>query len=115
MNDQELPQAYLDALFGYRQELDALDAELVALLAARFAVTRQVGTLKAAHGAAAADPAREDAQLERLSALSSRLELPVEVVREVFATLFRFVREGHLAQASHAHGSSTEFEGSTLV
>ena len=103
MDDQALPQLYLDALLGYRHELDALDAKLLTLLAARFAVTRQVGALKAAHGAAAADPAREAAQLECLSALSSGLGLPVALVREVFATVFRFVREGHLAQARSAY------------
>lgn len=115
MDDQALPQAYLDALLGYRQELDALDAELVALLATRFAVTRQVGALKAAHGAAAADPGREHAQLERLSELSSSLGLPVEVVRAVFATVFRFVREGHLAQARPAHEGAAALETSTPV
>jgi len=72
---------------------------VVSLLAMRFATTRSIGALKAAHGVAPADPVREQAQLERLVLLSTDLDLPPEVTRAVFETLFRFVRANHLAQA----------------
>ncbi|MET0794307.1 MAG: chorismate mutase [Polyangiaceae bacterium] len=100
MNPQPLPQTFSASLIEHRRELDSIDAQLVSLLAARFAITRRIGALKAAHGVAAADPAREQAQLERLLVLSAAEELPTEVTRTVFETLFRFVRANHLAQAN---------------
>jgi chorismate mutase len=100
MSSQVLSSDFSALLHEHRCELDALDAQLVSLLAARFSVTRRVGALKAAHGAAAADPTREKEQLERLLALSGELDLPTEVTRAVYETLFRFVRANHLAQAA---------------
>jgi len=100
MNPQLLPPEFTALLLEYRRELDALDAQFVSLLAARFAVTRRIGALKAAHGAAAADPAREHAQLQRLLALSGELDLPTEVTRALYETLFRFVRANHVVQGA---------------
>ena len=100
---------FSDLLLEHRRELDALDAQLVSLLSARFAITRRIGALKAAHGVAAADPAREQAQLERLLSLSTDLELPSEVTRAVYEILFRFVRANHLAQRA-AHAGPVELE-----
>jgi len=102
MNPQSLPKIFTDSLQMYRRELDDLDAQLIALLAVRFAITRNIGALKASHGVAAADPAREREQLDRLVSLSADSDLPSEVTRAVFETLFRFVRANHLAQASSA-------------
>ena len=100
MNPQPLPQIFTDSLLEHRRELDAIDAQLLSLLGVRFAITRRIGALKACHGVEAADPAREQAQLERLLVLSADLDLPTEVTRAVFETLFGFVRANHLAQAS---------------
>ena len=99
MSNQVPSSDFTDSLLEYRRELDALDARFVSLLAARFSVTARIGALKASHGAAAADPEREQAQLERLMLLSTELQLPAEVTRAVYETLFRFVRANHLAQA----------------
>ncbi|HYQ46532.1 MAG TPA: chorismate mutase [Polyangiaceae bacterium] len=99
MNSQSLSRDFTDSLLEYRRELDVLDEEFVKLLAARFSVTRRIGALKATHGAGAADSAREQAQLDRLLSLSENLGLPTELTREVYETVFRFVRAGHLAQA----------------
>ena len=71
MNPQPLPQIFTDSLLEHRRELDEIDAHLVSLLGSRFAVTRRIGALKARHGVAGADPARERAQLERLLVLSA--------------------------------------------
>jgi chorismate mutase len=108
MNPRPLPQIFIDSLNEHRRELDAIDVQLVSLLGARFAVTRRIGALKASHRVAAADPARELAQLDRLLALSSDLELPTEVTRAVFETLFGFVRAHHQAQASSTHQPAVE-------
>ena len=100
MNPQPLPQIFTDSLLEHRRELDAIDAQLLSLLGVRFAITRRIGALKACHGVEAADPAREQAQLERLLVLSADLDLPTEVTRAVFEALFGFVRANHQAQAS---------------
>ena len=100
MNPQPLPQSFSDSLLEQRRELDAIDAHLVSLLGARFAVTRRIGALKARYGVPAGDPAREQEQLERLLVLSADLDLPTEVTRAVFEALFGFVRANHQAQAS---------------
>ena len=97
-----LPPEFLASLLALRAELDAVDAQFVSLLAARFAITDRIGALKATHGVAAADPAREQAQLERLSSLSSDLGLPSQVTCAVYEILFQFVRANHLARAELA-------------
>lgn len=99
VSTQAFPQAFYDSLHEHRRELDALDLQLLSLLAARFAVTGKIGELKARHGAPAADPLREQAQLERLVGLSRELGLRPQVIRAVFETLFLFVRKDHLAHA----------------
>jgi len=110
MNHQVQQPDFTASLLEYRRELDALDAQFVSLLAARFSITRRIGALKAAHGVAAADPTREQAQLERLVLLAADLELPTEVTRAVFETLFRFVRASHVAQARNAAADPVELE-----
>jgi chorismate mutase len=103
MSQELRGREFTESLNEHRRELDALDAQLVSLLAARFAVTRRIGALKAANGVAAADPAREQAQLERLLSLSGDLELPADLTRAIYDSLFRFVRESHRAQAVSAN------------
>jgi len=110
MNHQILPPDFTDSLQGYRRELDALDAQFVSLLATRFSITRRIGALKAAHGVAAADPAREQAQLEHLLLLSADLDLPTEVTRALYEMLFGFVRANHLAQAGSARATPLGLE-----
>jgi len=110
MSDQTRPPDFNDSLLEHRRELDALDAQLVSLLAARFSITRRIGALKASYGVAAADPAREQAQLERLLSISADLSLPTEITRTVYDTLFRFVRANHLEHARAANQSSAEHE-----
>ncbi|HYP97473.1 MAG TPA: chorismate mutase [Polyangiaceae bacterium] len=101
---------FTESLNEHRRELDAIDAQLVSLLAARYAVTRRIGALKAAHNVAAADPAREQAQLERLLALSGQLDLPADLTRAIYDSLFRFVRESHRTQAASARVGIAEAE-----
>jgi chorismate mutase len=59
----------------YRDSIDNLDAALIYLLAERFKLTQAVGAFKAAHGLPAADPAREQAQVERLRILAANAHL----------------------------------------
>jgi len=113
MDDQDhqlLPRDFADSLLEHRRALDALDAHFVRLLAARFSITRCIGALKASHDVPAADPKREQAQLERLALLSADAGVPSDVTRAVYETLFRFVRANHLAQARSANSGALERE-----
>lgn len=64
-----------DTLKSYRESIDNIDAALVFLLAERFKVTQAVGRHKATTGLPAADPGRENAQIERLRALAKSANL----------------------------------------
>jgi chorismate mutase len=57
-------------LQALRREIDAIDAELVQLLARRFEITGAVGRYKKQHGLAAVDESREQAQRESIRRLA---------------------------------------------
>lgn len=65
-------------LASYRQSIDNIDAALVCLLAERFKITQKVGAYKAAAGLPPADPAREEAQINRLRTLAESADLDPE-------------------------------------
>ena len=67
-----------DVLTGYRKSIDNIDAALVHLLAERFKVTQAVGRHKATSGLPAADPDREQRQIDRLRSLAQAAELDPE-------------------------------------
>ena len=67
----------------HRDSIDRLDAVLIYTLAERFAQTQAVGLLKAEHGLAPSDPAREAQQIERLQEMAKDAGLDPE-----FATKF---------------------------
>jgi chorismate mutase len=59
-----------EQLRAYRASIDNIDAALVHLLAERFKITQAVGRYKAEIGLPASDPAREQAQIDRLRSLA---------------------------------------------
>ena len=71
-------------LAALRATIDNVDAQIVALLAQRFAATDQVGRLKAASGLQAVDEARERQQQQRFSELAARHGLDDAVVQRLF-------------------------------
>jgi chorismate mutase len=83
------------ALAALRARIDTLDAELVALLARRFAVTDDIGQLKARHALPPADPAREAAQRARLHALATDAGLDPAIAETVLRTIIDAVLERH--------------------
>lgn len=61
-----------DRLTKLRTDIDAIDAQLVALLAQRFELTGEVGQLKKLHQLPATDAAREAAQMARIECLAAQ-------------------------------------------
>jgi chorismate mutase len=83
-----------DRLEALRVQIDQIDDRLVALLAERFVVTRQVGSLKAERGLPAQDATRE-AQIEaKVRRLAEENHLDPAMVSEVLrAVIDRVVAE----------------------
>jgi len=82
-----------DDLADLRARIDDVDARLVRLLAERFAVTRQVGVLKARTHLPPADPAREGAQVARVRRLAEESgvdpDLAEDILRHLQAAVVR--------------------------
>ncbi len=60
-----------ESLAPFRAQIDAIDAQLVALLAQRFDVVRQVADFKAAHDVAVVQPVRAQAVKDRAIVLGA--------------------------------------------
>lgn len=92
--DLEVTQMTLQTL---RSEIDAIDEQIIHLLAKRFAATRQVGQLKARHALPPVDAERESAQQLRYQrlALANGLDpaLVTGLFRDVIADVVRQHRE----------------------
>jgi chorismate mutase len=84
-----------DELLALRDKIDKLDEEIVATLARRFAVTSEVGQLKADHQLNSVDPAREQEKLARLKALAEDESLNSEFILELFQKIFDEVVKNH--------------------
>jgi prephenate dehydrogenase len=75
-----------------RQHIDALDRELVELLARRAELARRAARAKAELGHGVADPGRERAVLEARRAWAEELGLDATSVEDVFLSVLRFSR-----------------------
>jgi chorismate mutase len=82
-------------LQALRVQVDAVDAQIVDLLASRFRITAQIGQLKAAHALNAVDPEREAAQEARFRALAQAHGLKPELVVRVFRSIIDEVVSNH--------------------
>ncbi len=80
MSDETARAAEL--LKEHRESIDRLDAILVYTLGERFKHTQSVGRLKAEHALPPSDPAREQAQIERLEDLAKRADLDPEFAKK---------------------------------
>ena len=72
------------ALQRCRKEIESLDRELVALLARRVAVSKEIGSAKKAAGLPTLDPAREAEVIRRAAAMAREAGLNDEKVRDIF-------------------------------
>jgi chorismate mutase len=76
-----------EGLAELRASFDAIDSELLRLLAARRAVSRRMAAVKLTAGLAFHDPAREAALMARLRAEGSTLGLPEALVEPLVLLL----------------------------
>jgi chorismate mutase len=85
---QELPRI--------RAAIERLDRELVALVAERVRLAREVGRLKRLAGVPTLDPAREAAIIRRSATLAREVGLEEEDVRQIFWHLVGLSRRAQL-------------------
>ncbi len=91
MTSQSPPEELLAA----REQIDAIDRELLVLLGKRFELTHHVGLVKASRALEAVDPTRESEKLAELSALCEKYDLNPALVRELFSKIMEEVVKNH--------------------
>lgn len=82
-------------LLAARENIDRIDRELISLLGERFALTHEVGLLKADKNLNALDSSRESEKLAELRSLSERHGLDPELVSELFGRIMEEVVKNH--------------------
>ena len=82
-------------LLQVRDQIDAIDEQLVALLAQRFDLTHRVGLLKADKELSSLDSSREAEKLARLTELCESRGLNADLVRELFSRIMQEVVQNH--------------------
>lgn len=91
MTSESIPAELLEV----RGQIDLIDKELIALLGARFALTHQVGLLKASKALEAVDTTREAEKLAELSSLCAKHNLNPELITELFSKIMEEVVKNH--------------------
>lgn len=71
----------------FRDEIDALDEQLIDLLSRRFAVVRKVGELKAREGLDVVQSARAEEVLSRVASMAESKNLDPELMRKIWAMM----------------------------
>ena len=82
-------------LKGHRESIDRLDAILVYTLGERFKHTQAVGVRKAEHDLPPADPAREAAQIARLTELATQADLDPAFAKKFLNFIIQEVIQHH--------------------
>lgn len=91
MGDTAIPPQLIDA----RDKIDEIDRELILLLAKRFALTQQVGHLKASSKLEALDARREEHKLATIRKLCQEQSLNPELVSGIFTQIMAEVVRNH--------------------
>ena len=84
-----------EILKEHRASIDRLDAILVYTLGERFKHTQAVGKLKAEHALPPSDPAREEKQIARLTALATEADLDPEFAKKFLNFIIQEVIQHH--------------------
>ncbi|MBH41869.1 MAG: chorismate mutase [Candidatus Magasanikbacteria bacterium] len=82
-------------LHSIRKEIDAINTELLSLLAKRFSLTRKIGELKHVHGLPPKDTKREAAQLEKIVTQAKKLKLETNLITKIFQLIVEEVVKEH--------------------
>ncbi len=77
------------ALCGLRQDIDAIDAQIVSLLADRQHVVRDVASLKKSHNLPVYHPAREEDLISRRRQQAKDTGLDPDFIEEIYRTIIR--------------------------
>ncbi|MBQ8256648.1 MAG: bifunctional 3-deoxy-7-phosphoheptulonate synthase/chorismate mutase type II [Bacteroidaceae bacterium] len=72
---------------AFRNRIDAIDKELVALLAKRMEVSREIGSVKREKGVTVFQPFRYKETMERCALMGAKHNLDSDVVKEVFEAI----------------------------
>ena len=99
------------ALANLRREIDALDAQLVDLLARRAATVQEVVRLKKAAGLPVYHPAREEDLISRRREQAARAGLDADHVEELFRCI---LRQSRMRQTAHVAGTGVR-PGATVL
>jgi len=100
MTAEEVDGEVDSSLSVLRDQIDAVDAQLVRLLGQRFALTREVGHLKAMLGLPARDDVRESHQRLRLALLAEEQGVDAPTVLRGYDAIVERVVEEHEAIAA---------------
>lgn len=95
----------LAALAALRDRIEALDAQLVALVAERQRIAAQVGDVKRAAGQPVLDPAREAAVLRRVAGIARDHGVDEDDARELWRKLLAMARRVQAAGDGGASGA----------
>lgn len=82
-----------DQLAELRRHIDALDNQLLSVLAERMAVARQVGSYKKAHDLVLTDPQRMESVLHVQLKKAESLNLPEEYIRQLYEVIYKYTIE----------------------
>ncbi|NQZ33784.1 MAG: chorismate mutase [Oceanospirillaceae bacterium] len=82
-------------LTAMRDEIDVIDAQLIALLGQRFELTERVGLYKAEHALPAADQEREQSQYHNFEMLAQQQGISKGLVTGIFKSIIDEVVTRH--------------------
>jgi chorismate mutase len=85
----------MEQLEDCRTSIDNLDSALIAILAERFRLTEKIGKMKAQAGFEAADPKREEEQLEQFRLQASSHKLDVDVAVDIMTRIIHHAKNRH--------------------
>ena len=74
----------IDRLAEMRDEIEAIDRQIVELIAERVRLARQLGPIKRSEGLSTLDPEREAAVIRHSAELARSHNLPDEDIRRIF-------------------------------
>lgn len=80
-------------LLELRARLTLIDTQLIVLLARRFELQREIRDYKTANAMPLHDPARERHVLAHCLGLAQELDVPANVVRELYERVFEIGRD----------------------